>query len=37
VPRVSLQTESDNDVARALYRSLGFIAPDGVVALSLAL
>ena len=37
VPRVSLQTESDNDVARALYRSLGFIAPEGVVALSLAL
>ena len=37
VPRVSLQTESDNDAARALYRSLGFIAPEGVVALSLAL
>lgn len=37
VPRISLQTESDNDAARALYRSLGFIAPEGVVALSLAL
>jgi hypothetical protein len=37
VPRISLQTESDNDAARGLYRSLGFIAPDGVVALSLAL
>ena len=37
VTRISLQTESDNDVARALYRSLGFIAPEGVVALSLAL
>ena len=37
VPRISLQTESDNDVARALYRSLGFIAPEGVVALSVAL
>jgi ribosomal protein S18 acetylase RimI-like enzyme len=37
VPRISLQTESDNDAARALYRSLGFLAPEGVVALSLAL
>ena len=37
VTRISLQTESDNDVARALYRSLGFIAPEGVVALSVAL
>jgi len=37
VPRISLQTESDNDAARGLYRSLGFIAPDGVVALSTAL
>jgi ribosomal protein S18 acetylase RimI-like enzyme len=37
VPRISLQTESDNDAARGLYRSLGFIAPEGVVALSLAL
>ena len=37
VPRISLQTETDNDAARALYRSLGFIAPQGVVALSLAL
>ena len=37
VPRISLQTESDNDAARALYRSFGFIAPEGVVALSLAL
>jgi ribosomal protein S18 acetylase RimI-like enzyme len=37
VPRITLQTESDNDAARSLYRSLGFIAPDGVVALSLAL
>ena len=37
VPRVSLQTESDNDAARALFRSLGFIAPEGVVALSVAL
>jgi ribosomal protein S18 acetylase RimI-like enzyme len=36
VPRISLQTESDNDAARGLYRSLGFIAPEGVVALSLA-
>jgi ribosomal protein S18 acetylase RimI-like enzyme len=37
VPRISLQTESDNDAARALYRSLGFIAPEEVVALSMAL
>lgn len=37
VPRIALQTEPDNDAARALYRSLGFIAPEGVVALSLAL
>ena len=37
VPRISLQTEPDNDAARGLYRSLGFIAPEGVVALSLAL
>jgi ribosomal protein S18 acetylase RimI-like enzyme len=37
VPRISLQTESDNDVARGLYRSLGFIAPEGVVAMSQAL
>jgi ribosomal protein S18 acetylase RimI-like enzyme len=37
VPRISLQTESDNDAARGLYRSLGFIAPEGVVALSQAL
>ncbi len=37
VPRIALQTETDNDPARALYRSLGFIAPEGVVALSLAL
>ena len=37
VPRIALQTETDNDAARALYRSLGFIAPEGVVALSLAL
>ena len=37
VPRISLQTESDNAAARGLYRSLGFIAPEGVVALSLAL
>jgi ribosomal protein S18 acetylase RimI-like enzyme len=37
VPRIALQTEPDNDAARGLYRSLGFIAPEGVVALSLAL
>jgi ribosomal protein S18 acetylase RimI-like enzyme len=37
VPRISLQTEPDNAAARALYRSLGFIAPEGVVSLSLAL
>ena len=37
VPRIALQTETDNDAARALYQSLGFIAPEGVVALSLAL
>jgi GNAT superfamily N-acetyltransferase len=37
VPRIALQTEPDNNAARALYRSLGFIAPEGVVALSLAL
>lgn len=37
VPRIALQTEPDNDAARALYQSLGFIAPEGVVALSLAL
>ena len=37
VPRIALQTEPDNQAARALYRSLGFIAPEGVVALTLAL
>jgi ribosomal protein S18 acetylase RimI-like enzyme len=37
VPRITLQTEPDNDAARALYRSLGFIAPEGVIALSLTL
>ena len=37
VPRLALQTEPDNDAARGLYRSLGFIAPEGVIALSLAL
>ncbi|MDQ1600439.1 MAG: hypothetical protein QOD68_1913 [Actinomycetota bacterium] len=37
VPRISLQTEPDNVAARGLYRSLGFIAPEGVVALSLVL
>jgi GNAT superfamily N-acetyltransferase len=37
VPRIALQTEADNDAARSLYRSLGFIAPEGVVSLSLAL
>jgi GNAT superfamily N-acetyltransferase len=37
LPRIALQTEPDNNAARALYRSLGFIAPEGVVALTLAL